>query len=109
MPADALRFTDILTMAASVASYLAVPDVTPRHLLDALDILEGRVRLEDLGRMRSPLVPVAPAQYGGAEPAVRELTQRWFEHLHSDPEATLASNELAAFRHEVEGLAAAGA
>lgn len=102
--AAALRFTDILTMASSVASYLADPDVAPRHVLDALDVLQGRVRLEDLGRMRSPLVPMPPSQYGGAEPAVRGLAQRWFERLGNDPEGMLDAESINELRGELEGL-----
>jgi hypothetical protein len=99
-----LRFTDILTMASSVASYLGVPDVSAQHVLAGIDILLGRTKMEDLGRVRSPLAPMPPSQYGGAEPAVRELAQRWFERLGNDPEAKLDNVQLAEFGAEVSAL-----
>jgi len=107
MPNPGTRFTDILTTASSVASYLAASDVTPLHMLDALDILEGRVRLEDLGRARSPLAPLPPPVHGGAEPAVRELAQRWFERVGRDPEALLGADDVDALRQDLVALSGA--
>ncbi len=104
MPGPGIRFTDILTTASSVASYLAAPDVTARHMLDAFDILEGRVKLEDLGRARSPLAPLPPSLHGGAEPAVRELAQRWFERLGHDPESLLDAGQVETMRTELLAL-----
>lgn len=101
---EALRFTDILAMAASVASYLAAPDVAPQHVLDGIDVLLGRVRLEDLGRPRSPLAPMPQSVYGGVEPGVRELVQRWFERLGHDATAELDAVKLAELAGELGAL-----
>lgn len=100
----ALRFLDILTTASAVASYLAAPDVAAPHMLDALDILEGHARLEELGRARSVLAPMPPSAYGGVEPAIRELVQRWFEQLGQDPEGLLDADQVQALRAQLQAL-----
>lgn len=101
---EPLRFTDILTMGASVASYLASPDVSPQHMLDGIDVLRGKTKLEDLGRMRSPLMRLPPSRYGGVEPAVRELVQRWFARLNNDPSAELDDDAVGHLREELQAL-----
>ncbi len=95
-----LRFADILTTAASVASYLGEPEVTARHLLASIDILEGRSSMADLGRGVSPLVR-RPAGSGAVAPEVRALVQRWFERLGGDVAAELDEATVAEFRREL--------
>ncbi|MGH2609015.1 MAG: hypothetical protein ACRDHF_07980 [Tepidiformaceae bacterium] len=85
--ATSLRFADILTTASAVADYLGHEDVTARHVLDAISILEGSRQLEDLGRAVSPLVPRRGER--GVDPAVRELVQRWWRELGEDVNAEL--------------------
>jgi hypothetical protein len=76
-------------------------------MLDAIAILRGEKSLEDLGRPLSPLVPRRAE--GGAEPAVRELAQRWWNLLGGDIRATLDDTALAALRAELVSLASRGA
>jgi hypothetical protein len=42
--------------------------------------------------------------YGGVEPAVRELVQRWFERLGHDPGAELDASQLAELAGELRAL-----
>ncbi len=101
-PEDGIRFVDILTTASAVANYLAQPDVTATHMLDAIAILAGEKTLADLGRPISPLVPRGPrGQAAGADPAVRTLVQRWWAELHQDTSAELDVAQTARLRHEL--------
>lgn len=102
MSAEPLRFTDILTTASAVATYVGEADVSARHLLDALALLRGAKTMEDLGRPRSPLV--RPRGRGGAEAAVRALVQRWWLALGEDVLATLGPAEAGQFEADVRAL-----
>ncbi|MCC7364905.1 MAG: hypothetical protein IT303_11090 [Dehalococcoidia bacterium] len=99
---EPIRFADILTTASAVANYLGAATITAAHLLDAIAILCGERRMEDLGRPVSPLLGGATRGAGPAvPPAVQELVQRWFAALGSDPNAGLAPEQLAALRQDL--------
>ncbi len=107
---EPIRFVDILTTASAVSNYLAQPDVSAAHLLDAIAILAGEKSLADLGRPISPLVPRNPrGQAAGADPAVRTLTQRWWSELHEDITAELDASTLVRLRDELQHLPASPA
>lgn len=101
---ERIRFVDLLTMASAVAGYLGAQELTPEHVVAALDVLEGSVNLEDLGRPVSPLVPKPP---GGAAvaPRVREFAQGWVTRPGNDPTCPLSAERLALLRDEVARLA----
>ena len=103
---DELFLTDILTTSAAVADYIGADTVAPNHVLMAVAVLNGERGMEDLGRARSPLVPRRPGS-GAVEPALRELSRRWYEQLGSDVRATLTAAQLTEFVAEVEALASA--
>lgn len=106
---DAIRFADVLTTASAAANYLGESAVRPLHLKQAIGILTGALRLEDLGRPVSPLVPrTLPGAGSSVQPAVRELAQRWFASLGSDYAALLSDENLQRLRMEVDALLAAG-
>ena len=99
---EAVRFLDILTTASSVAQASAAGAVEATHLLDAIDVLTGAAEPDDvtgavspLGHRRSELA---------VEPAVRELTQRWFARLGETPDATVDGDTLSELRAELEAL-----
>ena len=99
---DAVRFLDVLTTASSVAHARGAEAVLAAHLLEAIDVLTGQTEVEEaggpaalLGHRRAEL---------SAEPAIRELTQRWFARLGSAPEATLGAGQLQELRAEIEAL-----
>ena len=99
---DDVRFLDILTTASSVAHARGAEAVVAAHLLEAIDVLTGVVEVEEaggpaalLGHRRAEL---------SAEPAVRELSQRWFARLGSAPEVTLGAGELGELRADLETL-----
>lgn len=103
-PNEPIRFADILTTASAIANYLGEADVTAAHVLDALDIQAGAKQMEDLGRPVSPLLRRGSQAPPGAEPAVRELVQRWFATLGNDINATLGEAQLAELRTELNQL-----
>lgn len=90
-------------MASAVANYLGAADVKAAHMLDAIAILRGDKTLEDLGRPVSPLVP--RRNEGGAETAVRELAQRWWNALGGDISSTLNEPSLKQLEAELRELA----
>ena len=98
---DRLRLTEILTTASAIANFVGAANVGPRHVLDAIAVLEGGKGMGDFGRPVSPLVPRAKA---GADPAVREIAKRWFAVLGSDLEAALNASQLDALRAELVAL-----
>jgi hypothetical protein len=102
---DSLRLTEILTTASAIANFAGDSDVGPRHLLDAIAVLEGAKGMDDFGRPVSPLVPRGKA---GADPAVREIAQRWFAALGSDVEAGLSATQLDELRAELLALGLSG-
>lgn len=104
MDSEPLRFADILTTASAVANYLAQPEVTAAHLLEAVAILRGEKTLEDLGRPLSPLVRRAGPQGAGVEPRARELVRRWFAAIGSSPTAELAAEQAVAFEQDLRAL-----
>lgn len=99
---EAVRFLDILTTASSVAHARGAEAVAATHLLDAIDVLTGAAEPDELG------VPLSPFGHRrtqlSAEPAVRELTQRWFARLGGTPEASVDADALAGLRTEIETL-----
>lgn len=99
---ESLRLTDILTTASAIANFVGNADVGPRHMLDAVAVLEGNKTMGDFGRPVSPLIPRGVA---GADPAVREIAQRWFAALGSDAEARLSVSQLEGLRAELAALA----
>lgn len=102
MAGEPLRFTEILTTAAAVASFLGDSEVRPRHVALAVQVLRGELRFEDLGRPSSPL------GRGSRSPAVhvglRETVQRWFTELGSDPFAELGDDGITRFLAELAAL-----
>ncbi len=99
---EAVRFLDILTTASSVAHARGADAVAAVHLLDAIDVLTGPSEPDDIG------APVSPLGHRrtelSAEPAVRELTQRWFARLGGTPEASVDADALAELRTEIGTL-----
>ena len=99
---EAVRFLDILTMASSIARSRGADAVTAAHLLDALAVLTGAAGADVAS---GPVSPLARPRAGlAADPAARELTQRWFARLGGAPEAALDAGDLAEFRGELEAL-----
>ena len=108
-PDEPLRFADILTTASAAANYLGEANVAAQHLLYGIAILNGEMTLGDLGRAISPLVRRSPPGMGGTvDPAVRELVQRWFAALGSDPEARTTPAQLAQLSAELRRLCPGG-
>ena len=99
---EAVRFLDILTTASSIASARAAQSVTASHLLDAIGVLVGELDLEEEGGMVSPLGRGRTEL--AADPAVRDLTRRWFARLGGTPEAAVDGAALAELRMELELL-----
>ncbi len=97
--AERLRFTEILTTASAVASYLGAQEIGAAHVSMAVGVLREEVTLEDLGAAPSPLVP-RPRSTPVARP-VRELVQRWFAELGSDPLAEVDDEEVERFLAEL--------
>ena len=102
---ESLRLTEILTTASAIANFVGHADVGPRHMLDAIAVLEGEKGMDAFGRSVSPLVPRGKA---GADPAVREIAQRWFAALGSDVEAGLSAIQLDELRAELVALVRSG-
>lgn len=107
-PREPLRFADVLTTASAVANYLGQPDVTARHVLDAIEIQTGAAQMEDLGTPISPFLRRGSQAPPGADPAVRELAQRWFAALGNDINATLDDAQLQQLRGELRQLTESG-
>lgn len=103
MSDERLRLVDILTTAAAAANYQAASAISANNLLDAVEILSGRMAMADLGRPQSPLV----ASHRGpapVEPGVQSLVQRWFEHLGRDVNGELDPGQLEQFQSELRLL-----
>lgn len=105
---DRLRLAEILTTSSAVANYLGERDVSARHVLAAIDILEGTKSLDDLGRPLSPLVSRMAGAGSGADDAVKALAQRWLAALGGDVQAELDEAQLAGLKAELSALAAEG-
>lgn len=99
---EAVRFLDILTTASSVARAHGADAVAALHLLEAIDVLTGSLEPDDIGASVSPLGHRRTEL--SAEPAVRELTQRWFARLGGTPDASVEADILAELRTEIEML-----
>jgi hypothetical protein len=99
---EAVRFLDILTTASSVSGARGATSVTAAHLLDAIGVLTGELDLEEEGGMVSPLGRGRTEL--AADPAVRELTQRWYARLGGTPDAGLDTEALVELRTELELL-----
>lgn len=99
-----IRFADVLTTASAAAHYLGSSTVSASHLLQAIQILQGALRIEDLGRPLSPLVRRG-AGSGGVDPAVQSLVQRWFLEL-GDVHAELQDDELDRLAAELREISA---
>jgi len=78
-----LRFTEILTTATAIASYLGADEIGVFHVQAAVAVLRHEVSFSDLGPAPSPLVPRSRST--PVAPPVRALVQRWFVSLGSDP------------------------
>jgi antitoxin (DNA-binding transcriptional repressor) of toxin-antitoxin stability system len=100
---EPIRFVDVLTMASAVASYLGASEVAPKHVLDALAVLEGSVTIVELGRPVSPLVPKPPGGTGVHE-RVREFARAWVTRSGNDPTCPLGPERLSLLRDELAGL-----
>ena len=101
---DVIRFADILTTASAVADYRGEAEVSAAHVLIAVEMLQGKTALEDLGRPVSPLVP-RPGKRG-SETRLRQLVQRWWHDLGEDVNATLDSSQVSELQADLNGLAA---
>lgn len=99
---EAVRFLDILTTASSVARAHGADSVAAAHLLEAIDVLTGASEPDEAAASVSPLGHRRTEL--SAEPAVRELTQRWFARLGGTPDASLDAGALAELRAEIETL-----
>ena len=97
-----VRFLDILTTASALARSHGAESVAAADMLEAIAVLTGESPPEEAAAPVSPL----GHQRGEltVEPAVRELTQRWFARLGSSPEATLGADHLSELRTECEAL-----
>ncbi|MEO8541875.1 MAG: hypothetical protein ABI577_19200 [bacterium] len=102
---DSLRLSDILTTASAVANFSGDHDVLARHLLVAIDLLQGRKTLDDLGRPLSPLVSRMTGAGSGASAEVRDLAQRWFARQGGNVLHQMSDAELAEFVSVVAYLA----
>lgn len=103
---DELRLTEILTTSSAVANYRGVPDVRAVDVLDATRILREEITLEDLGRPRSPLLSRVSPAGKSATHGVRELAQRWFAELGSDPTSAFGPGQFEQFLADLLALAA---
>lgn len=99
---EAVRFLDVLTTASSVAHARGGDSVLAAHMLEATALLTGEAEVDEVGGAVSPLGHRRAEL--SVEPAVRELTQRWFARLGGAPDAALGVAELAEFRAELELL-----
>lgn len=97
-----VRFLDILTTASSIAHARGAETVVAAHVLEAVAVLAGEAEVEEGGGAVSPLGHRRTEL--AVEPAVRELTQRWFARLGGAPEATLGPDDVSELRAEVETL-----
>ena len=104
MTEPGIRFTDVLTTASTVTNYLGADEVTAGHLLSAIALLLGEIRMEDLGRGVSPLLQRASQRQVGVIEPVRELVQRWFASLGSDIHAVLTEAQMVTLRAELTDL-----
>lgn len=99
---EAVRFLDVLTTASSVAHARRAEAVSAAHMLQAIEVLTGETEAD------ASDAPVSPLGHRRAElsvePAVRDLTQRWFARLGGAPEAVLGAAELGELRAELESL-----
>ena len=102
------RLAEILTTASAVANYLGAHDVSAAHLLAAIDILEGKKTLDDLGRPLSPLLTRATGAGSGVEDAIKVLAQRWLSILGGDVQAEFDEEQLALLRSELVSLSGDG-
>lgn len=105
---DRLRLTDILTTASATANFTGERDVQLQHLLIAIDLLQGRKTLDDLGRPLSPLVSRMTGAGTGATEQVKALAQLWFERQHGDAMHELSTGELDELEAEIQELTRAG-
>ncbi len=101
-----LRFTDILTNASAIADFVGEQNVTARHMLDAVAVLQDEKTMDDFGKPVSPMLRRLRGP-GGADPRVRELAQRWFALLGSDLAAELSGEQLASLLAELHEMTAA--
>lgn len=98
-----IRFTDILTTATALATYLGDREITTFHLAEAVAVLREERTLDDYGPGRSPLIPRDP---GGAVVGdrLRALTQAWFQRLGADPAIELEDGAVEEFLEELAAL-----
>ena len=101
---EGLRLAEILTTSTAVANFLGAPDVSPRHVLSAVEMLTGRKTLDDLGRPQSPLLSRVTGAGSGVDPVVKALAQEWVTKLGGDARAELDDKALAEFEAELRTL-----
>ncbi|MEZ4492539.1 MAG: hypothetical protein R3C29_04395 [Dehalococcoidia bacterium] len=104
MTSEPVRLTDIFTNAAAIADYTGAAVVEPVHLLEAIEHLrEGRPwQFAEDAPVRSPLG--RSGQRAAVPAALRDLAQRWFKRLESDPLAELGPVEVEELKGEIENL-----
>jgi len=98
-----LRFTDILTNAAAIATLLGDDDVTARHLGQAVQLLRDEVTVDQLGKPRSPLGRET-AQGPRVSPQLQAFVQLWYRELGFAPLAMIDGEQLARFLREAAAL-----
>lgn len=91
---ETIRFVDILTTASTVASYLGEPEITAKHLIEAVAIVRGAKTLDDLGRPVSPMLQRGLAASPAVDARLRMVVQRWFDVLGGEVEAELAADSV---------------
>lgn len=97
------RLVEVLTTAATLCGFHGHESIEATHLLQALDILEGHLTMEDLGHGISPLVNRGSGS-APASPAVQALVQRWYQELGQDVRAPLQPAERERLRNELTEL-----
>jgi hypothetical protein len=98
---DVLRLTEILTTSSAVANYLGERTVESRHVLLAIEILQGSKTLDEIGKPQSPLLSRVTGAGSGVSDEVRELAQRWFAAFEGDVMREFSEAELDEFVQEL--------
>ena len=105
---EGLRLTEALTTSSAVATYLGAHSVTAEHVLTAIGILRGTVPLDDLGRPQSPMLSRATGAGREVDALVREIAQRWFSKLGSDPFAEMDAEQVSELEADLRAATVVG-